>query len=88
MSTSHWHDKQAGVDARRTRLVLLAKNLDGYNNLIQLVTASYLEGFYYKPRLDKELIEKFKNGLVAIIPSNGDMAFSLQANDIDRAVEV
>ena len=81
-------DKQAGVDARRTRLVLLAKNVDGYHNLIQLVTASYLEGFYYKPRLDKELIEKFKGGLIAIIPSNGDIALSLQANDMDRAIEV
>ena len=63
------NDKQAGIDARRTRLVLLAKNLQGYKNLIQLVTKSYLEGFYYKPRIDKELIEKFHEGLVAIIPS-------------------
>src|ERR1700733_11556156 len=51
-------DMQAGVDNRRTRLVLLAKDAAGYRNLIQLVTASYLEGFYYKPRIDHELLEK------------------------------
>ena len=79
------NDKQAGVDARRTRLVLLAKNLDGYKNLMELVTLSYLEGFYYKPRIDKELIEKYKGGLIAIIPTGGDIALSLQANDIEKA---
>ncbi len=82
------NDKQAGIDARRTRLVLLAKNLDGYHNLIQLVTASYLEGFYYKPRIDRELIEKYHGGLIAIIPTQGDIALSLQANDIEKAVEI
>lgn len=81
-------DKQAGIDSRRTRLVLLAKDLDGYHNLIQLVTASYLEGFYYKPRIDRELMEKYSKGLVAIIPPQGDMALALQANDIDKAVEI
>ena len=63
------HDKEARVDNQRTRLVLLAENETGYQNLLKLVTASYLEGFYYKPRLDKELIEKYKEGLIAIFPS-------------------
>ncbi len=62
-------DKEARVDNERTRLVLLAENEKGYQNLLKLVTASYLEGFYYKPRLDKELIEKHKEGLIAIFPS-------------------
>lgn len=63
------HDKEARVDNQRTRLVLLAENEAGYKNLLKLVTASYLEGFYYKPRLDRELIEKYKEGLIAIFPS-------------------
>jgi DNA polymerase III subunit alpha len=63
------HDKEARVDNQRSRLVLLAENEIGYQNLLKLVTASYLEGFYYKPRLDKELIEKYKEGLIAILPS-------------------
>src|SRR4051812_36562342 len=55
------HDKQSGIDNRRTRLILLAKNENGYKNLIKLVTDSHIEGFYYKPRLDKELLEKYKD---------------------------
>lgn len=62
-------DKEARVDNQRTRLVLLAENEAGYQNLLKLVTASFLEGFYYKPRIDKELIEKYKEGLIAIFPS-------------------
>lgn len=63
------HDKEARVDNERTRLVLLAENELGYKNLLKLVTGSYLEGFYYKPRIDKELIERHKEGLIAIFPS-------------------
>jgi DNA polymerase III subunit alpha len=63
------HDKQSGVDNRRTRLVLLVKDLTGYHNLIKLVTLANLEGFYYKPRIDKELIEKYSKGLICISPS-------------------
>lgn len=62
-------DKEARVDSQRSRLVLLAQNETGYKNLLKLVTASYLEGFYYKPRIDKEILEKFNEGLVAILPS-------------------
>src|SRR3989338_8119167 len=50
------HDKEHRVDDSPTRLVLLAKDKQGYKNLIQLVTKAYLEGFYYRPRIDRELI--------------------------------
>ena len=46
-------------------LLLLAENETGYHNLIKLTTAAHLEGFYYKPRIDKELLEKHKEGLIA-----------------------
>jgi len=59
-------DKEARVDDQRSRLVLLAENMDGYKNLLKLVTYSYLEGFYYKPRVDRELLEKYNDGLIAI----------------------
>ncbi|MDQ5893736.1 MAG: polymerase subunit alpha, partial [Patescibacteria group bacterium] len=62
-------DMQGGIDNRRTRLVLLAKSYDGYKSLIKLVTDSYFEGFYYKPRIDKELIAKYPTDLVCISPS-------------------
>jgi len=60
------HDKEARVDTENSRLVLLAENNLGYQNLLKLVTDSYLEGFYYKPRIDKELLEKYHDGLIAI----------------------
>ncbi len=60
------HDKTARVDNERSRLILLAENNTGYHNLLKLVTASFLEGFYYKPRIDRELLEKYHDGLIAI----------------------
>ncbi len=69
MATRTRFDKEAGVDNRRSRLVLLAKDEGGYKNLLKLISASYLEGFYYKPRVDKEIVEKHSQGLIAILPS-------------------
>jgi DNA polymerase-3 subunit alpha len=80
------NDKQAGVDNRRHRLILLAKNSTGYRNLLKLVTASYLEGFYYKPRIDKELIRRYAEGLICIFPSfSGETSLFLKASDDDGA---
>ncbi len=79
-------DKQSGIDTRRSRLVLLAKNDAGYKNLMRLTTDAHLEGFYYKPRIDKELIEKYKDGLIAIIPSfSGSIPFAVKLHDMDKA---
>src|SRR3990167_5117559 len=81
-------DKQAGVDNRRTRLVLLAKNLIGYKNLLKLVTYSHLEGFYYKPRIDRELLEKYHEGLVAILPAfSSEISLALKNRDQEKANE-
>ena len=81
-------DKQTGIDKDRYRLVLLAKNHLGYQNLIKLVTYAHLEGFYYKPRIDRELLEKYKDGLVAISPSfAGDIVKSLSLADQEKALE-
>ncbi len=81
-------DKEPRIDNRRTRLVLLAKNETGYKNLIKLVSLSHLEGFYYKPRLDKELIEKYSEGLLAISPSfSGDIAQALRSGNEEKAKE-
>ncbi|MCD6452738.1 MAG: DNA polymerase III subunit alpha [Dehalococcoidales bacterium] len=53
-------------DKTNYHLVLLAKNQQGYQNLLQLITKANLEGFYYKPRIDKELLEQYHQGLVAL----------------------
>ncbi len=82
-------DMAAGIDNRRSRLVLLAMNETGYKNLIQLVTLSNLEGFYYKPRIDRELLEKYNEGLIAISPSfSGEIAQSLKGRNQDKAKEI
>lgn len=89
LSTRTRHDKQAGVDKERFRLILLCKNDAGYRNLMKLVTASYLEGFYYKPRVDFEVLEKYNEGLIAISSSwSGDISTALRNNNIDTASEL
>lgn len=81
------HDKQAGVDKDRSRLILLAKNEIGYKNLLKIVTASYLEGFYYKPRIDFEIMEKYKEGLFAISSSwSGDISTALRGANAEKAL--
>lgn len=59
-------DKQPGLDRDQNHLLLLAKNQVGYKNLLKLVTLSHLEGFYYKPRVDFEILEKYREGLIAL----------------------
>ena len=76
------------IDKERYRLVLLAENETGYKNLIQLVTLSHLEGFYYKPRIDKELLEKYHEGLIAIAPSfSNDILQSLSTSHTEQVME-
>ncbi|PIU65889.1 MAG: DNA polymerase III subunit alpha, partial [Armatimonadetes bacterium CG07_land_8_20_14_0_80_40_9] len=59
-------DKVAQIDTSPFHLTLLAKDNPGYKNLIKLVTLGYLEGFYYKPRIDKELLREYHQGLIAL----------------------
>ncbi len=60
------HNKRSKIDEDRYHLILLAKDNTGYQNLLKLVTAAYLEGFYYKPRIDLEILEKYKEGLIGL----------------------
>ena len=57
-------DKDPNLDAKYNHLILLAKDNDGYKNLTKLVSLGFTEGFYYKPRIDKEVLEKYHEGLV------------------------
>ncbi|MBM3208689.1 DNA polymerase III subunit alpha [Candidatus Shapirobacteria bacterium] len=59
-------DKQPKIDADQYHLLLLAKNTLGYKNLMRLATIGHLEGFYYKPRLDLEVLKKYSEGLVCL----------------------
>lgn len=60
-----FRQKEAHIDAKSFHLVLLAKNEQGYKNLLKLTSISHLQGFYYKPRMDKELLAQYGKGLIA-----------------------
>ncbi len=60
------HDKEANIDNKYYHLILLAKNMDGYKNLSKLVSIGYTEGYYYKPRIDLEVLEKYHEGLICL----------------------
>lgn len=60
------HDKEAKVDSTRYHITLLAKSNEGYRNLVRLVTKAHLEGYYYKPRVDKELLKEHAQGLIGL----------------------
>ena len=60
------HDKEPGIDNKYYHLILLAKNQQGYKNLSKLVSLGFTEGYYYKPRIDREILEKYHEGLVCL----------------------
>ncbi len=59
-------DKQKGGESKYNHLVLLCENNEGYSNLIKLVSLGFTEGFYSKPRIDKEILQKYSKGLIAL----------------------
>ena len=79
--------KNRGADAERSNhLVLLAENEEGYRNLIQLVSTGFLDGFYYKPRVDHDLLQRHSKGLIALSAClRGEVADALVAEKYDLA---
>ena len=77
-------DEKAG-----DHLILLAKNLEGYHNLCKMVSYSFTEGFYYKPRIDKQLIEQYHGGLICCSAClGGEVPQAIMHNDIEEAERV
>jgi len=69
-------------------LILLAKNAKGYKNLCRLVTAAHLEGFYYKPRVDKTILSECSEGLIALSAClHGEIPRLIQAGRLDKAAD-
>ncbi len=81
--------KEGKVDTEPYHLTVLAKDYQGYLNLMKLVSISYLEGFYYKPRVDKELLKKYHEGLIALsaCPA-GEFIRALKPDDYSKGEEV
>ncbi|NLY56158.1 MAG: DNA polymerase III subunit alpha [Firmicutes bacterium] len=82
-------DKTPAAQTRFYHLVLLCEDQTGYHNLVRLVTAAHLEGFYYKPRIDKELLAEHNAGLIALSSClAGEIPALLLANDYEGAKAV
>lgn len=86
MAANSLYEKRPGVDDKRYHLILLSKNFEGYKNLAKLVTLSHLEGFYYKPRLDRAALKKHSGGLIGLSACmSGEIQRALLSDDEARA---
>ncbi len=82
-------DKKVKKDDFQYHLVLLARNNTGYNNLMKLVSQASTEGFYYKPRVDRELLEKYSDGLIALSAClSGEVPTLLMRGEREKAAEI
>ena len=81
--------KESHVDNKRYHLTLLAKNNTGYQNLIKLTTAAHIEGYYYKPRVDKELLKEHSEGIIALsgCPA-GELGRAIKSGNMEKAEAV
>lgn len=83
------HDKESSNDTKRYPLVLLAETQQGYQNLLELATKAALEGMYYKPRVDAELLKQYGKGLIALTgPISGAIPQAALAEDMERITEL
>ena len=74
------------LDKEQYHLVLLAKSEKGYKNLIKLVSIAFSEGFYYKPRVDKELLRQYSEDLIALTAClGGEVPHCILKNDMEQA---
>ena len=86
MAAGSLYEKRPRVDDKRYHLILLAKNFEGYKNLVKLATVSHLEGFYYKPRIDREILKKHSAGLIGLSACmTGEIPRALLSDDEARA---
>lgn len=82
-------DKTPNIDSEIFHLILLAKNEQGYKNLIKLVSIAHMDGFYYKPRTDKQLLRKYSEGLIASSACmGGEVPKSILSGNPERAEKI
>ncbi len=82
-------DKVHGLDNERYHLILLCENQTGYQNLIKIVSAAWTEGFYTKPRIDHELLEKYHEGIICLSAClAGEIPQALLKSDYEKAKEI
>ena len=82
-------DKEPGVDNKYYHLILLAKNNQGYKNLSKLVSLGFIDGYYYKPRIDHEILEKYSEGLICLSAClAGEVNQALLNGENEKAEEI
>lgn len=83
---SRFDKTSSGIPHASFHLILLAKDLEGYKNLIKLVSYAHTEGFYYRPRIDKELLLKYHHGLIALSSCmRGEVAYLITSGKLEEA---
>ncbi len=81
-------DKTPELDARPFHMILLCENMEGYRNLTKMISLAWTEGFYRRPRIDDELLEKYHGGLICLSAClAGEIPRLITANDLDGAYE-
>src|SRR5207244_5325162 len=81
-------EDQAADAGSNNHLIVLAANETGYRNLVKLVSAGYTDGFYYKPRIDKELLREYREGLIVLSSClKGEVSQSLAGGNYTKAKE-
>ncbi len=82
-------NKESGIDDEYSHLILLVKNKTGYQNLIKLVSLSFTEGYYYKPRIDIEILEEYSEGLICLSAClAGSVNKAILRDDLEKAKEI
>lgn len=82
-------NKRAHIDIKPYHLILLAKNEIGYRNLVKLTTIAHLTGYYYKPRIDWELLEQYSEGLICLTAClQGELASHILSGNLDAAKDM
>ena len=83
------HDRDPSKDKQRFHIILLAMNDTGYHNLMKLTSQAHLEGMYYKPRIDHELLEQYNQGIIVLSGcASGEVGEALRVDDYQKAREV
>ncbi len=82
-------DKRAQIDNKRTHLILLCETQEGYRNLLEMTTVAHLQGYYYKPRIDWDLLKKHSSGLIALSGClQSDLSQAVLNGDEERIKQV
>ncbi|PJA86571.1 MAG: DNA polymerase III subunit alpha [Candidatus Moranbacteria bacterium CG_4_9_14_3_um_filter_42_9] len=87
ITANNLHSKNPdSLDRKRNHLILLAKNERGYKNLMKLISIAHLEGFYYKPRIDRKVLREFSDGLIGLSAcAEGEVPSAAISGDLEKA---